>query len=330
MKVLNYLIVFYIFVGIFNMQFALQENNENYIQVIKNKNDQQLYDYVQNIGFKVFGGTKDASTSLKNLLSDDPIIPVLKEDDLMPWEYFLLSFKSWIQLSKFNVKKASEYEGAVNKLLEVSNIDMIGNFSEIINTKPLKKGLFINLVGHNIKSVTAVYLDNYNKYLLPLVKRFPHKSAQEALEAYKRESKNIDFSLNEFFNTYLNILKTNTDKSKERNIVIALTASSILDGDETYEMQQQKATLVINLLEELLNQSKGFFSKKPLSKDQILVAQTIVNDLYSLYPASDTYTSRSIIKLTTSQAIKPPFLLWTSAQILLITLRAYLRKAESL
>lgn len=307
------------------MVFA--QGNENPLRMITNARGQELFNYVQKIGFKVFGARGE--NGLKNLLSDNPSIEELNEETLDPWKFFLLNLKSWIEIEKIDSTQKAKFMGSIDNLLQISDKDLIGVYSEIINKKPFKKSLFNDLVGHSLKEISQIFLNYYNQLLL-LVKKYPHKSAQDALKDYISNSKNKAFNLNEFFKDYINVFKSNTDTSKERNSVIALTLSGILDGDETYEQQQLKVTLLINLLEELIFQSKTFYLRKPLSKEQITVAQLIVNDLYSLYPASNTYTVANIVKLATTKEIKPYFLIWSAARVMMITLRAYLRKAAKI
>lgn len=316
-------------------------------------NGLRVYDYIQEVGSQVF---VDQNQDLNNLLELNPEIKILRTNDVALWNELSDCIsehlnKAWNRLNALNKKELIDktlQKAEINGgLIESINAEL-SYYSKMLplahNDKALKK------LGEQIKELSQLY--EYSLNQLPHATWYA-KSPSDVVDAY---SMNLEkpFNLNTFFNGYKKIKKIAAELKKTKDLPEQLYkpfifknfiesahlnffSNDLFKDVQESEVNQLKLSMFINFLEELIYQSKNnkpkyFWQSQPkdsLTKEQQRLAQEIINLLYSLYPALH-FRLESLMKrisLARSDEYVAPLLIFAQSRVLLIVLRAYLRKA---
>jgi hypothetical protein len=319
---------------------------------LKPFNSLGLYDYIQKIGAEVFSGVQQSdSRAMDKLLKANPTIIALTKETFEPWQqlgdctldYINNVWKQFINAGQKNLidNKLKNGELTINLLNNV----MISYSNSLQNAGNAKKlALYIKKLEDAITDTSVVF--NYSLNRLPSPTWYP-KTPSDLIEAFKSDT-GVNFEPKSFLEAYKKIkneaLTKKLDKKLFENYVQAVIDDKYLNhfnsnilpkGISDYKTTCLKVTKFINFLEELIYQSKmykskHFWSSKPksiLTAEQQIMTQEIIDLLYSRYPGCETTSLIQRVTAANAERYKVPLLIFAQSRVLLIVLRAYMRKA---
>lgn len=299
----------------------------------------KLYDYVQEIGSEVFSGVNNSS-AIDSLLEDNPTIAKLTENTFEPWQnlgdcsagFVTNVWKHFIDAGQRNLidNNLKNGESTINLLNNVI-VNYSNNLKEPGSVKKLEEA---------IKDVSAIF--NYALGKLPIAIPYP-KTPSDLIEAFKADT-GVSFEPKLFIQAYKvfkngtidkRIFENSFQKILDDNYLSSFNTNILPKGISSAKADCLKVAKLISFFEELIYQSKvykpkRFWSSKPkdvLTKEQQDLAQEIVDILYSKYPGCETASLLRKVTSANAERYKIPLLIFAQSRILLITLRAYLRKA---
>lgn len=304
---------------------------------------QQLFDYIQNLGLEVFSGQK-GDEGWNNLLNDKPVLNSLTYEKIIPWKELIACGQNWYR----TVSKRLELKPDIVEIMNQGVLNLTYLSNEMLSfSQQLKDIDFIEL-NEKINELGKLYLVSLSQ--LPDIAWRP-RTPEEIFAQYKKET-GISFDPKPFFEAYKKIrvgkkgfniddifyfLQAISSSPFQFRKEAERRSSDLQTVPDRNQRRNHAATVFVNMMEELVSQSKQykpkyFWSSKPkglLNVEEQRLAQEIINALYILFPAMKTTSVLTKIKFTIFNADKAPLLIFAESRILLIVLRAYLRKAQN-